>query len=113
MLLRLIQDGRAVDGKMIIATGGGAVTQPDTLSALKEQTRLCWINSPAEAIYERIKFDTKRPLLQADNPLAVLETLLAERKPLYAQAPYIVDLNDKDPYATVDEMLTLFQSKDQ
>ena len=34
---------------------------------------------------ERLKHDKKRPLLQTENPRERLESLLAERKPLYLE----------------------------
>ncbi|MEM7001775.1 MAG: shikimate kinase, partial [Pseudomonadota bacterium] len=50
-------------------------------------------------ILQRIEGDTDRPLLQTDNPLHTLQTLLEERLPKYSQADVRIDI----PSADMDE----------
>jgi shikimate kinase len=46
-----------------------------------------WLDAPDALLLERLSSDpTPRPLLQTEDPAARLAALLAERKPLYAQA---------------------------
>ena len=45
----------------------------------------------AEAIHERTKHQSHRPLLQGDDPLGTIRRLLAEREPVYKQADVIVN----------------------
>jgi shikimate kinase len=71
---------------LVIATGGGVVTRPDNWGQL-HQGVVIWLDAPEELLLERLSSDpTPRPLLQADDPAARLAALLAERRPLYAQA---------------------------
>ncbi|MBV2350702.1 shikimate kinase [Synechococcus sp. HK05] len=71
---------------LVVATGGGVVTRPDNWGQL-HQGVVIWLDAPEALLLERLSSDpTPRPLLQADDPAARLTALLAERRPLYAQA---------------------------
>jgi shikimate kinase len=71
---------------LVVATGGGVVTRPDNWGQL-HQGVVIWLDAPEALLLERLSSDpTPRPLLQADDPAARLAALLAERRPLYAQA---------------------------
>jgi shikimate kinase len=71
---------------LVVATGGGVVTRPENWGQL-HQGVVIWLDAPDALLLERLSSDpTPRPLLQADDPAARLAALLAERKPLYAQA---------------------------
>ena len=71
---------------LVVATGGGVVTRPEDWGQL-HQGVVIWLDAPDALLLERLSSDpTPRPLLQADDPAARLATLLAERRPLYAQA---------------------------
>ena len=70
---------------LVVATGGGVVTRPDNWGQL-HQGVVIWLDAPEELLLERLSDPTPRPLLQADDPAARLAALLAERRPLYAQA---------------------------
>lgn len=71
---------------LVVATGGGVVTRPENWGQL-HQGVVIWLDAPDALLLERLSSDpTPRPLLQAEDPAARLAALLAERKPLYAQA---------------------------
>ncbi len=78
-------------GFCIIATGGGSVTAPETLDMIKDASISIWLNPDVETIWERVKGDNSRPLLNCDNPRAKLEELLSARASLYAQSDIEVD----------------------
>jgi shikimate kinase len=71
--------------KLVIATGGGIVLQQMNWSYLRHGLMI-WLDVPVEQLYDRLKTDTSRPLLQQENPQHVLQTLLDQRHALYAQA---------------------------
>ena len=51
-----------------------------------------YLDVPLRALQERLKRDTRRPLLQTENRNAVIERLLNERRPLYlSSADVVVD----------------------
>jgi len=71
---------------LVVATGGGVVTRPENWGQMRQGV-VIWLDAPDALLLERLSADpTPRPLLQADDPAGRLATLMAERKPLYAQA---------------------------
>jgi shikimate kinase len=71
---------------LVVATGGGVVTQPENWGHLRQGV-VVWLDAPAHQLLTRLRSDpTPRPLMQAADPSARLQQLLSERQPLYAQA---------------------------
>lgn len=79
-ILELLEQGACV-----IATGGGALTNAPVLEAVKAQSHSIWLQTDLETLLKRLSQSKTRPLLQNDNPKAVLQELLAKRESLYAQ----------------------------
>ena len=78
--------------KSVLSTGGGAVLRPNNRQRLNERGTVIYLRSSPEALYRRLRHDTKRPLLQVADPLKRLRTLYAERDPLYREcAHFIID----------------------
>lgn len=77
---------------LVLATGGGVVLNPENRVQLKANGFVVYLNVPPESLYERIKHDRNRPLIQVENPLARLRELYAQRDPLYREvADFIID----------------------
>lgn len=82
--------------KQIISTGGGLPIKEENHALLKQLGRVYYLKVTKEAVYERLKQDTTRPLLQGDNPQAKIEELLSKRAPVYeACADEVIDASDK------------------
>jgi len=75
----------------VIATGGGALTVTENLASLKRHALVICLWAGAEALHERTQHQTHRPLLQGEDPLGAIRTMLAEREPVYKQADVIVN----------------------
>jgi shikimate kinase len=75
----------------VLATGGGALTSAETRARLAEKAFSVWLRAPVDLLLARIERRDTRPLLRNDNPREMLERLLREREPLYAQANFAVD----------------------
>jgi len=56
----------------VIATGGGCIKTPAIRKAFAQSALTCWLQATPEQIFNRIKDDTTRPLLQTENPLQTL-----------------------------------------
>lgn len=69
----------------VIATGGGIVLSEHNRSLLKTCGTVVYLAATPEQLYARVAHDTHRPLLQVENPEAVLAKLLVEREPLYKE----------------------------
>ena len=72
-----------------MATGGGAVERAENRELLK-QGLVIYLDASVETQLIRTKKDKVRPLLQNDNPKAVLEALYKRRNPLYQEVATIV-----------------------
>ena len=67
---------------IVMATGGGAVIRDQNRPLLKEHGYMDYLQCSVERILERTRRATERPLLNAHNHQALIETLFAERKHL-------------------------------
>jgi shikimate kinase/dTDP-4-dehydrorhamnose reductase len=67
----------------IIATGGGIVTQPHNLQLLKHLGYIIWLDANTTTLHRRTANNFDRPLLNADDPKAKLDQLMAARADLY------------------------------
>ncbi len=95
---------------LVVATGGGVVTQPENWGVLHSGI-VIWLDVVPDQLLQRLKADsTVRPLLQTDDPEAALNTLLNERRPLYAEADLTVVINDETPDVVADGILQLLPS---
>lgn len=75
---------------VVLATGGGAVLRKENRQHLGERGRVIYLQATVDQLLERTRRDRNRPLLQADDPRARLESLLQEREPLYLELADLV-----------------------
>ena len=95
---------------LVVATGGGVVTQPENWGLLHSGI-VIWLDVVPDQLLQRLNADsTVRPLLQTADPEAALNALLNERRPLYAEADLTVVINDETPEAVADGILQLVPS---
>ena len=95
---------------LVVATGGGVVTQPENWGMLHSGI-VIWLDVVPDQLLQRLNADsTVRPLLQTDDPEAALNALLNERRPLYAEADLTVVINNETPEAVADGILQLVPS---
>lgn len=79
----------ALKSDLIIAAGGGTLTFQRNIDILKETGRIIYIDVKYEMLCERLKRDTRRPLLQVENRNEVIKELLEKRRPIYERAASI------------------------
>lgn len=88
--------------KQIISVGGGLPMREENHSLLKELGKVVYLKVTPETVYERLKDDTTRPLLQVEDPMERIRSLMAQRAPIYEKcADRIVEVSDK----TFEEVL--------
>jgi shikimate kinase len=75
----------------VISTGGGLPVNPANLNSLKQHALVVCLWSSPEKIFERVREQPHRPLLQDPNPLAKIRFLLAAREPFYKQADVLIN----------------------
>jgi shikimate kinase len=92
-------------GGMVLAPGGGWVTQADTVALLRPTSRMVYLKiSPAGAIRRMGKKVAGRPLLLRPDPRGELERLLATRRSAYESADLIVDVEHLDTQRVADQI---------
>lgn len=88
-VLRGIRDDRI--GR-IYSLGGGTPVRMENQPLIKKCGTVCYLRITAAEVYERLKGDTTRPLLQCEDPLSKIKDLIAKRGPAYERcADIIVD----------------------
>jgi shikimate kinase len=100
------------DRHQVIATGGGAVLDPDTRRDLAASGFVVYLRTGIERQLERLERDRHRPLLRAPDRRARLEALAAQRNPLYEQVADLVYDSDHASVATAcDGLCTLLATR--
>jgi shikimate kinase len=74
----------------VIATGGGLIVNPANLASLQRHALVVCLWASTKTIWERVRNQSHRPLLQDSDPQGKIERLLAERKPFYREADVLV-----------------------
>ena len=97
--LRTVLD-EAGDTLTVLALGGGALTLPEARELVFGRTQSVWLRTRLDTIRQRLgTADASRPLFRD------AEALYARREPLYAQAPCVVDTDEKSPAEVADEIV--------
>ena len=95
----------------IISTGGGLPIKPENRVLLHRLGTVVYLKPSPETVYERIKGDTKRPLLQCADPLTRIRELMAERAGAYADAADVtVDVDDKSFEEIIEEIEKAYET---
>lgn len=96
---------------IVLATGGGAVLDPDNRRCLRERGVVIYLSTSVDEQLSRIHQDTQRPLLQTADPRERLEALLAVRDPLYREvADFIVSTDGRHVKQVVRHILRCLKS---
>ncbi len=93
----------------VIATGGGAVLDPENVRLLKHKGRLVWLDADVQTVIARLQSDTnnqqRRPSLTGSAPADETHAVMAARAPFYRDAADLyVDTSGKSLDEIVDEI---------
>lgn len=83
--------------RLVIATGGGLICQPENLASLRAHALIVCLWASPQTIWERVRRQTHRPLLQTADPQARIAELLAARSAAYRQAGVLVGSDYRTP----------------
>lgn len=93
------------DGPCVLATGGGAFMDPETRARIRDSAVVVWLRADLEVLLERTGRRDTRPLLRTGDPRQVLESLMRQRHPVYAEADIAVDSCCESVEATVSRVV--------
>jgi shikimate kinase len=88
----------------LISTGGGLVAFEDNMLQLKKNAFVVCLWAKPETIFNRIKRQSNRPLLQTDNPLETIRTMLEKRKSAYRNADLMIN-TDTRPMRQISQII--------
>ncbi|HDH28329.1 MAG TPA: shikimate kinase [Euryarchaeota archaeon] len=95
----------------VIVTGGGVVLKAVNIENLRKKGIIIYLHAAPETIYNRVKDETHRPLLQVADPLAKIRELLESRSQFYANNDIEVDTTNLSVDEVVEEIIQKIDSE--
>ncbi|HEY8321121.1 MAG TPA: shikimate kinase [Candidatus Baltobacteraceae bacterium] len=96
----------------IMALGGGAVTNDDTLKLLKKRTYRVFIKVAPEQILGRLRRSpTVRPMIGPTPTLNKIKELYAQRMPRYAHADLVVEADTLSTAQIIEQIVEWIHKK--
>lgn len=91
---------------IVLATGGGAVLNPDTRALMKDRATSVWLRADLKVVASRVQRRDTRPLLRGKDPLEALTAMAEVRYPVYeAAADVTVDVGAGAHAQAVDAII--------
>lgn len=91
--------------KIVLATGGGAFMSDETRERILENSISVWLRADLDLLLKRTSRRDNRPLLKTGDPREILQRLIDERYPVYAQADITVDSVDGPGGTTLNRVV--------
>lgn len=93
---------------LVIATGGGLPTNQANLDSLKNHALVICLWASAERIWERVRHQSHRPLLQTPNPQERIKELLGQRAQFYRQADVLLHTDNRSQRQLCQQVVQQF-----
>ena len=93
------------NGPQVLATGGGAFLDAETLANVRADGYSLWLRAELHVLMERVQRKRHRPLLRETDPVQVMRDLMKKRHPVYAQADFIIDSREVPHEVLVNEII--------
>lgn len=93
-------------GPQVLATGGGAYMNAETRENIAARGVSVWLKAELDVLLARVLRRSHRPLLNTEDPAAVMRDLMRQRYPLYAKADLTVQSRDVPHEVIVDEIVS-------
>jgi len=91
-LERALTEELRLMGNMILAPGGGWVSNPDVMRLIRPPAQLIYLRVRPETALKRLGSErSTRPLLMRPDPLGELRRLLNSRKAAYESADHVIE----------------------
>lgn len=81
---------------LVVAPGGGWITNPELLDAIRPGTFSAWLYVSPEETVHRLRSDTiDRPFKDHPDPTGMIVEMLQEREPLYRMSDIMIPADDR------------------
>jgi shikimate kinase len=94
-----------MQNEAVIACGGGAVLRTENMDELERNGIIVCLTATPEKIFERVKNEKHRPLLEEKNLLMNIKDILQKRKEHYKRCFVSVDTTDLYPAEVAQKIL--------
>lgn len=102
---KVLEDIIVNNPSSVIATGGGVVLSAKNRQLLHVNGQVIYLSASKEQLYERMRRDKSRPLLQVEDREKVINQLLEVRDPLYREVADVVFSSEGGSAARVAKIL--------
>jgi shikimate kinase len=89
----------------VLSTGGGAYMDSETRALMRTKALTVWLRAELDVLFERVKKRAHRPLLRQGDPREILDRLMRQRYPVYAEADIVVDSTAQPADKTTQEVI--------
>ena len=91
--------------KTIMSTGGGWVTNRDSVALLRQTGRIIYLRAAPSVLVERLATArVRRPLLEVPDPLGTLAGMYEKRRHMYEEADLILDTEVVDRKELIEQV---------
>jgi shikimate kinase len=90
---------------IVLSTGGGAYMDDRTRALLRERAITVWLRADLDVLFDRVKRRGHRPLLRQGDPREILERLMHQRYPVYAEADLTVESTAQPAERTTEQVV--------
>jgi shikimate kinase len=99
----------AARDKVVISTGGGLPANQANLDSLKTHALVVCLWASSDRIWDRVKNQSHRPLLQTPNPQERIKEMLKTRAPFYRQADVLLHTDNRSQRQVCQQVLQQFR----
>lgn len=96
---------------LVIAAGGGVVLNPDNISDFSRSGRVICLLASENEILCRVSSSKARPLLEKDDKLQRIKSLMKQRRPLYEKIPDRVNTTGLTPQEVVEIIMLMVKAE--
>jgi shikimate kinase len=94
----------------ILATGGGAFSDPDTRRLIRANAVSIWLRADLEVLAARVRKRDTRPLLIGKEPMDVLRVQAQDRYPMFAEADIVIETGESPHNVAVEAIVRALAS---
>lgn len=108
---RKLEEIVSTNALIVLSTGGGVVKSAVNRKLLANYQHVIYLSASADYLFERLRYDTKRPLLAVDDPKLALENIINERHALYLEASTCtISVIDKSAQQLSRQIINIIQN---
>lgn len=91
---------------IVVSCGGGVPMREENVAEMKKSGSIILLKASPETIYERVKDNHERPLLEGNKNIAYISELMEKRREKYeAAADFVVDTDGKKISVIAQEIM--------